>query len=242
MIFYIYLPLTSKANHLDTANLMADHLIAATVEQAKERGFTSNYLAMREKDKSYINRFHDNINEFRLTGDKRISSAFELANKIVESGYENVSFHVALQDAVTNWNKVKQLRQKIDKNDEMTFSYWFNQMSHLIYSLTNLRQSAFLPIKHSEKTVYNNRMFKEAIWLISEYAGRERAIIATVIAASKPMSTQDLKNLSAYRSIVDKQLEYLGQIVVNYIEQDERQHNNSVEKTHWEAIQSNFLG
>jgi len=242
MIFYIYLPLTSKASNLNIANLMADHIITATVEQAKERGFTLNYLAMQATNKSYINRFNEEIKDFRQIGDSNIITTFELANTLTDSEFQGIEFNIALQTAENSWDKIKQLRHKIDGHNEIAGYEWFNQMSHLIHSLTHLRQTAFMHTNHQEITIYNNTIVKEAIWLLSEYAGRERAILASAIASSKPISDKNIQDLIGYRSIVDKQIKFLKLKVMDSSSNKHLENDFILTKEDWTTIEDNFLG
>jgi len=115
-------------------------------------------------------------------------------------------------------------------------------MTAFINAFSNLRQFAFVPAGHLEGAIYNNAMIKHAVWSIGEYAGRERAILASVIAASTPLTKEQTNTLSKYRGIVEFQLDYLQNFGVVLLSNQKHQQFASAVKENWQQIQNNFLG
>jgi len=115
-------------------------------------------------------------------------------------------------------------------------------MSLFIKTISNLRQFAFAPSSHQEGAIYNNAMIKHAVWSIGEYAGRERAILAAVIASSEPLSKEKAETLNKYRGIVEFQLEYLTDFAVVLLSNQKHQQYATATEEGWQKIQTNFLG
>jgi methyl-accepting chemotaxis protein len=51
--------------------------------------------------------------------------------------------------------------------------------------------------------------FKHFVWIMSEYLGRERAAVAALVASGKPMSSQEVSNLSAFRGRLEAAWDYV---------------------------------
>jgi len=241
-IFYIYQPQVSRSDGLNMANQMADNIIAATAEEAKERGFTANYVAMLEKGLSPKSNIRNKIDQFRNSGDKNVQLAFELAKNLVEKSWGGAEFEAALRESESLWEKVRNLRQRVDSNNGVKPNEWVSQMSQFILSFSRLRQMAFVPANHQEGAIYNNSMIKHAIWTIGEYAGRERAILAASIASSEPFSNEKLQTLSKYRGIVEFQLDYLKSSALALMTNSKHEQFSTAINNDWQSIQSNFLG
>ena len=51
--------------------------------------------------------------------------------------------------------------------------------------------------------------FKHFVWIMSEYLGRERAAVAALVAAGKPMNSQQISNLAAFRGRLEIAWDYV---------------------------------
>lgn len=241
-VFIIYLPQVSRSDGLNIANQMADKVIAATAEEAKERGFTASLLAQRAKGKNPPASIRSKIDQFRQTGDGNVESAFELAQQLVEKNWGGKEFKDAYTEAKNIWSEVQSLRKRVDNNEKIDSSVWVGQMSKFILSFTRLRQMAFVPANHQEGAIYNNSMIKQAIWAIGEYAGRERAMLASSIAAGTPIEAEKLQRLYQYRGIVEFQLDYLKNTALKLMTNEKHKQYAGTVGADWQKIQSNFLG
>jgi methyl-accepting chemotaxis protein len=241
-IITIYQPQHTQAQGLNNANQMADFIIAATAEEAKERGFTAGYVSAIEKGVSPDNTIRSKIDNFRQQGDKNVHSAFALAKELASINWGGIEFKTALMSSESSWEKLQVMRQNVDNHRKITTSEWVAQMTQFIKAFSNLRQFAFVPSSHQEGAIYNNGMIKQAVWAISEYAGRERAIIAASIAGSVPISKEKMDTLSQYRGIVEFQLEYLQDFGVVLLSNQKHQAFAPEVKQNWQKIQNNFLG
>ena len=50
---------------------------------------------------------------------------------------------------------------------------------------------------------------KHFVWIMSEYLGRERAAVAALVASGKPMSSQEISNLAAFRGRLEVAWDYV---------------------------------
>jgi len=92
------------------------------------------------------------------------------------------------------------------------------------------------------EAIYNNAVIKQAVWAIGEYAGRERAILASYIAASQVIPKEKLAELNEYRGIVNFQLNYLEKTAKVLLTNQKHQQFASQVSSDWSQIQTNFLG
>ena len=244
----IYQPEVTRAQGLNKANAIADHIMLATSEEAKERGFTASYLSNMKQNGTPENDLMHKIKQFRQTGDQQVISALELANELTQTGWVSKSFSDVLALAKANWAQLQQLRKQVDLYDgsqsDINSTLWIKEMTNFILSITKLRLTAFLPVNDQQGSIYNNSIVKQAIWSITEYTGRERAILASAIASAKPLSQPQLQQLSNYRGIVDFQLYYLKDMAIPLMTNPKHNHKNigAAVITNWEKIQNNFMG
>ncbi|MCU7834370.1 MAG: methyl-accepting chemotaxis protein [gamma proteobacterium symbiont of Taylorina sp.] len=242
-VITIYQPQKTQAKGLLTANQMADLIIAATAEEAKERGFTAGYISAFEKTASVSQEdIRSKIDQFRHQGDKSVHSAFALAKELAAIDWGGNEFKTALQISEKNWQNLQNIRQRVDSHNQVNASEWVAQISQFIKTFSNLRQFAFVPSSHLQGAIYNNSMVKHAVWAIGEYAGRERAILASAIAASAPLSQEKFNALKKYRGIVEFQIDYLKDFGVVLLTNQKHQQFAAQTQQQWQNIQNNFLG
>ena len=108
--------------------------------------------------------------------------------------------------------KAEQMRARADKalalpksqRDPSLAKSWVPTMSALIITSQDLRF-----VLTEEALMLDPELGREAeirhfAWIMSEYAGRERAILGAHIAANKPLANTTLKTLSEYRGRVEE--------------------------------------
>ncbi|MCW8931532.1 MAG: methyl-accepting chemotaxis protein [Gammaproteobacteria bacterium] len=239
LVFFVYQPEASHSKGLNSANQMADYIIAATAEEAKERGFTANYLSLMAQGKSPS---RGKIDQFRQSGDESVQKAFEVAQQLASESWGGTEFQTALSESKNDWQQLKIAREKIDNKTAIPVSEWVDQMTQFIQSFSRLRQMAFAPNNHQAGAVYNNSIIKQAVWAIGEYAGRERAIVAGLIASSTPISNEKRITLAKYRGIVEFQLDYLKKTAMPLITNSKHEQFSEQINNNWQQIENNFLG
>ena len=57
--------------------------------------------------------------------------------------------------------------------------------------------------KPLEQITQNNLILKQAVWLISENMGKERATIGSSIATGKPIQPSTMDKLTSFRAVVE---------------------------------------
>ncbi len=241
-IISVHKPLQTRSEGLTQANKMADYIITATSEQAKERGFTAAYITSYTNGKAPSPDIYNKIQQFREVANPLVQDAFKIAEQLVTQNWGGDEFSSALQQTKASWENVVRTRQVVDKKGNISLADWVKQMSSFIANISRLRQFAFVPSNHLEGAIYNNAVVKQAIWAISEYAGRERAILASYIAESKVIPKEKLAELNKYRGIVDFQLDYLEKTAKVLLTNKKHQQFTSQVNHDWTQIQTDFLG
>jgi methyl-accepting chemotaxis protein len=104
------------------------------------------------------------------------------------------------------------LRQKVDQalsqaqpqRDVGVVRSWVPQMTALIMASQHLRQVSQYRPETIESRIQMLRDLKQALWVMSEYAGRERAMIAAAIDSGSVITPDLLKNLSGFRGHLEE--------------------------------------
>ncbi|WP_312243894.1 methyl-accepting chemotaxis protein [Stutzerimonas nitrititolerans] len=208
---FVYWPQAQQAQAYQTANLMSDNLLEAAAEQAKERGFTTGLLgsvaAVGRSQASLAQ-----IREARQKGDAAMSRALELADELIDSGWAVQQLTQSIASVRRNQENIHALRQRIDTGNAVEAAHWVGAMSALISAGARLRNDAFLPDSALANAAFKNTELKQSIWLASEYAGRERAQLAVIIASRQPLDAAARESLLSNRNVVDAQLTYLNEV------------------------------
>lgn len=164
--------------------------------QARNRGLGATILS---GDKALISRFEDNA--------KR---AFPYFNKI-ENGLLQYKAMVGLNDEldamILKWRQqhdvVLQARSSL-LISKVTIEDWFNIMSDIILSEFIIRDLIFKPINDEETVFYNNAILQPSLSLLSEYAGKERALISPAVTKNQPLSDDTQARLLHIDSEIEK--------------------------------------
>ena len=216
----IYLPQWRQADSLLLANGMADHLIRAAGQQAVERGVTNTVLNVRLGHHAPSAELLDAMGERRQRGDAELEQALGLADELVGRGWGGATVRDAVIALRDQWQRTRAARTAVDAGtgdaQGMDPDSWVITITGLIEAGTRLRRTAFLPdaVAAGDKfqvAVYHNIQIKQALWLASEYAGRERAVLGGAIAARQSLDPGLRARLSGYRGIVDLQLAYIDE-------------------------------
>ena len=94
------------------------------------------------------------------------------------------------------------LKQARSARDSEVLEGWLPGMTGLILESQTLR-TAITATQASDDTVSQLAALKHFSWVMSEYGGRERAIIGGLISGSQRMSAEQLRRLSGYRGRVE---------------------------------------
>lgn len=192
---------------IDMVNEMSDDIITAAGFEARERGFTAAALSSAEADGGLLSE----IRETRTKGDEALEKALGIAKEVIKMDSSNKAFKSAFE-------KVEQLRSElldarkqadssIGKSSGLKYQAadFIKAITSFIDTSAELRLSAFASSNRFTHTegIRMNLEQKQALWLASEYAGRERAAMASLIGSKKPADTATMEKLKSFRAIVD---------------------------------------
>ena len=85
----------------------------------------------------------------------------------------------------------------------MSAADWVKRVSLTIHREFELRDAVFRPADAHERVLLLNAVLRSNVATLAEYAGRERAIIGSVIASGQPISPALRSTLVGHRAVVD---------------------------------------
>ena len=88
-------------------------------------------------------------------------------------------------------------------------SKWAPTITALIVASQNLRVAAAMDEDNVQARLSSLQNLKHFVWIMSEYLGRERAVVAGMIAAGRPMTAQEVSTLGAFRGRVEAAWDYV---------------------------------
>jgi methyl-accepting chemotaxis protein len=91
----------------------------------------------------------------------------------------------------------------------MVFAQLVDRFTALIAASQNLRVAAAMEEDDIQSRLSSLQNFKHFVWIMSEYLGRERAAVAALVASGKPMSSQEISNLAAFRGRLEVAWDYV---------------------------------
>lgn len=192
------------AQRLSVMNNMADKIISAASKEAFERGITATALSNAGASGTDL---LDKIKDMRVKGDENLKIALDEARKIAAE--EPVSrFADAYEQTVEAYNDLIEARKRVDSslydsNRNIQPAEWFKIATNVIESAARLRQIGFETSEPLQQITQDNLILKQAVWLISENRGRERAVIGSLIASKQHITPPVMENLKGFRSIVE---------------------------------------
>lgn len=197
-----------ETSRIDIANEMADSLLAAAGFAAKERGFTATALS---SDKPVDGVLAQKINAVRSDLDDSLRNSFELAGEFKKADKENTLFNSSIREVERLQDELQSLRRTVDgelAKEAKNYSPqdWIKFTTALIDSTSEARLAAFASRASrdtNQQALRMNLELKQALWLVSEYAGRERAALARVISSRIPADEATLHKLNTFKAVVD---------------------------------------
>ena len=203
-----------EARRMLIANELTDHVLTAASFNAVERGVTAAALASKEKaPRSTI----DKISRLREKGDSAYQHVVDIGNKLIVFDPSNILFTEALGEYEDGFADLLDARRKVDASLGMAEkSYKPEGIIKVVSELSNIgadmRGDALLSPSRSESFQFPIKMnanIKSAVWLASEYAGRERAMMGGAIGSGKPIKPAVREKLREARGIVEMNIKNL---------------------------------
>ena len=191
------------AGQISDSNTLADLLVLSAGNWAVERGVTNAALGnadpVSEETRSKITARREAADTAFLKAIEKIQANDLYADQRTLSQETKVTF----QDVIAFREKVDAaLSQDRASRSPEILSGWVPNMTGLIMQSKDLRV-AVSRIQTAGDSVGQLALLKHFSWVMSEFAGRERAIVGGLVAGGKHMSDAKLQTLSGYRGRVE---------------------------------------
>ena len=193
----------SMAEETARSNATADLMLEAAGHWAVERGRTN----------AALNSPLDQVSAHQSEIAKRRQSADAAYNQAMTRLSTDSKFNQpALMDkARAAYDRLAALRVKVDgelakpadQRDRAVMKQWFPTVTGLIDETQALRLVATRSGDGAAASLSDIADLKHFVWVMSEYAGRERARVGALVSSESPMSTAAATELAGFRGRVD---------------------------------------
>ncbi|MDK9725283.1 MAG: methyl-accepting chemotaxis protein [Sterolibacteriaceae bacterium MAG5] len=187
------------------ANALADNIIAAAGLQALERGVTASLLSASGPAAEAA---RGRVAGLREKSDALWRDSLAVAEKLETDGTVFPGEIVARKQAVEAYQKLAEARRRVDASlakaeRDIVAAEWIPVITRFINAAARMRIAAFGGDAFPPEITYPNLTAKHSVWLASEYAGLERATVATLINSNGPAAADVMQRLRAFRQIVE---------------------------------------
>ena len=190
-------------------NETADLLLESAGQWARERGATN--LALNAANPA-TNEQIAAIANFRKLSDQPFERA--LGRMAVQQFAHRDELIAAAKRA---FEQLAALRRQADgemakpsgARQAATVSQWAPTITAMIVASQNLRVAAAMDEDNVQARLSSLQNLKHFVWIMSEYLGRERATVAALVAAGKPMNAQQVSTLGMFRGRVEAAWDYV---------------------------------
>jgi len=194
---------------IEQTNYLADLSLRASAVMAMERGITAALLASGEPQPSMAEEMQRQRRDVDTQYQRLLDSAQTITNLP-----PNHPLTLALHDLARSRGELEATRSHIDQGQPSPdANTWITLASAHIEALADVRRACMVPLPGNMYSYMPNPLMKEALFTVSEYAGRERAIIGSAIARQRRLTEGELAQLHQYRNIVDLALTRAERIV-----------------------------
>jgi methyl-accepting chemotaxis protein len=191
-----------RARELERANTISDFILKAAGEQAKERGFTSTALSNPQDQKTFAA-----IAGLRTKGDAYLDSGLALVQIVAEKNSAIAVQLKKLNEARTERDAFRTSNDAFlgkSSPEAAVIKKWIAMQSRLIMQQHTLADAMFLGESRMETILALNNSIKNSVFYASEFAGRERANIGSVIGSGKSIDAERYASLMQFRGIVQE--------------------------------------
>jgi methyl-accepting chemotaxis protein len=184
-----------------SASTTADLMLAAAGHWAVERGGTVSALTAKGDDAAQrlaqVAPRRQAADEAFAQAMVRLAEAGASAQSMagVRATHERVA---ALRSEVE-----RQVALPADARDPALTGRWFAAVTALIDETQALRLAAAGTVTSAQAQLAALEDIKHFIWVVSEFAGRERARVSAVINGGRPMTAEQIGELAGYRGRVE---------------------------------------
>ena len=195
----------SNSRLVESNNRTADLFLESASNWAVERGVTNAALASWDAVSP----------ERRTTIDQRrktAKAAYEGALAALQSEPAFPGKGELLSKVQDAYQRVDAIRARVDvalakpktDRDAEVLQGWVPTMTGLIMASQHLRQVSQFRPETIESQIQMLRDLKQSLWVMSEYAGRERAVIGGIVDAAMPIEPKVLERLANFRGHLEQ--------------------------------------
>ncbi len=195
-----------KAEWLAKSSRLTELSTRLSEDMAVERGLVNTILALKEIPPP--EEVLSEIQKRRRTVNQAYKEIIALAKQLHLTTKEQSQLSDFSQ-LTKYYSAVKSLRKKVDIYigggvSTVTSKEWFDISSNFIEGVVSLRYWAWYSPEKTETILNYSPSSIEAIYRVSEYSGRERALLAAAIAQARSLSEQELSRLKNYHGIIEQ--------------------------------------
>ena len=199
----------ATASDAASVNEIADLLLESAGQWARERGATN--LALNAANPAADAQVAA-IANFRKSADQPFEQAL---GRMAAQDFANRDQLIA--NAKRAFEQLIALRRQADAEmakpasarQSQVVSQWAPTITALIGASQNLRVAAAMDEDNIQARLSSLQNLKHFVWIMSEYLGRERAMVAALVAAARPMTSQEVSTLGAFRGRVEAAWDYV---------------------------------
>lgn len=188
---------------IERTNRLADISQRLSAWLAMERGITAATLA-NPADASASMR--DEVLRVR----KQVDDAYRALQQVVETLAPLPPRHpliAGLNRLARQRGELDAIRRQIDAgldsySGSVDSERWIDLATRTIEVLADLRSASMVALPDNIYTHSSYPVIKDVLFMLSEYLGRERAIVGVAIARARPLHEAELRDLDQYRNIV----------------------------------------
>ncbi len=194
----------SAAQRAARINAMADTLIRATVLGAYERGLVAAALGGPKP-------VNASLRQKILDRRTRMIAAWDAAQAAVRSVEHDWPDHAGraavLQHLATAYQALERRRQQVDRylqrnGKAVTLNEWLDTYREFMLATGRVRDMAFALGDLPTEVAQHNLIIKHRTWVMSEFAGQERATFAYFLSAGQPVPAAVLSDLRAREGVI----------------------------------------
>lgn len=200
-----------RATAADAASVndVADLLLESAGQWARERGATN--LALNAANPAADAQVAA-IGNFRKSADQPFERALGRM-----AAQEFVNRDQLIANAKRAFEQLAALRRQADSEiakpaggrQPAVVSQWAPTVTAMIIASQNLRVAAAMDEENAQVRLASLQNLKHFVWIMSEYLGRERAMVAGLVAAARPIGSQENSTLGTFRGRVEAAWDYV---------------------------------
>ncbi|MCK6452481.1 MAG: HAMP domain-containing protein, partial [Alphaproteobacteria bacterium] len=190
------------------ANITSDHLLDAAASWARERGVTAVALAAAAPAAAAV---RADIAKAREAADREFRAGIDR----IKQGPDFAGKGQVIADAEAAQRKLAEYRAVVDaemakpgaERTATTVAGWVPAATAAVEQVKAVRLAADFTAETTEAAMAAYSHIKHNLWIISEFAGRQRALLGKHIAEKRPLDADALRQIGSFRGRVEQSYE-----------------------------------